>query len=98
MSAMMSTLSDRSQPLIVIDGSGPVLLGRNWLRHIRLNWGTLGEAAIHHTGVDTLGPILDRYAMVFNEDLGCITPYLVNSQVCLNFTKPGLYPLLLGRP
>ena len=71
----------KSLPLIVIDGSGPVLLGRNWLEHIRLDWGMLGVAAIHHTAADTLAPILDRYAIVFDEDLGCITPYKANLQL-----------------
>ena len=71
----------KSLPLIVIDGSGPMLLGRNWLEHIRLDWGTLGVAAIHHTAADALAPILDRYAIVFDEDLGCITPYKANLQL-----------------
>ena len=92
----------KSLPLIVIDGSGPVLLGRNWLEHIRLDWGTLGVAAIHHTAADTLAPILDRYAIVFNEDLGCITPYKANLQLHLmlgrSFTKPGQCPMLSGKP
>ncbi len=25
-------------PLIVVDGNGPNLMGRNWLKHIQLNW------------------------------------------------------------
>ena len=35
--------------LVVIAGTGPALLGRNWLQHLRLNWKELGAATIQRT-------------------------------------------------
>ena len=36
-------------PLIIVQGSGPTLLGRNWLSHIQLNW-----QEIHYANNDSL--------------------------------------------
>ena len=32
--------------LMVVDGNGPNLFGRDWLQHFRLDWKTIGMAAI----------------------------------------------------
>ena len=57
---------------LVIAGTGPALLGRNWLQHLRLNWKELGAATLHHSSTDTLETILDRYSSVFADGLSCI--------------------------
>ena len=55
-------------PLIVVDGDGPPLLGRNWLKELQLNW--------HNTFLvsktETLSDILKRHEKVFNKGLGTI--------------------------
>ena len=57
---------------VVTPGSGPSLLGRNWLHHIRLNWKQifsefkLGE---ENESVE-LKTILNKYSAVFKEELG----------------------------
>lgn len=33
-------------PLIVVEGNGPSLFGRNWLQHICLDWKSLGVATV----------------------------------------------------
>ena len=53
-------------PLIITEGKGPTLLGRNWLEALRLDWQTifrLGSSC-------TLPQVLDKHAQVFNEELG----------------------------
>lgn len=59
--------------LVVVAGSGPALLGRNWLHHIHLNWEEIGTA-VHRTSANSLESVLARYASVYNE-LGCIRPF-----------------------
>ena len=58
----------RVLPLIVVDGDGPPLLGRNWLKELQLNW--------HNTFLvsktETLSEILRRHDKVFNKGLGTI--------------------------
>ena len=54
-------------PLLVISG-GPNILGRNWLREIRLNWRDI-QAKLHNvssTNQSALNDVLQRYEHVFN--------------------------------
>ena len=46
-------------------GSGPTLLGRNWLSHIQLYW-----QEIHYANNDSLQSVLDKYSTVFQGGLG----------------------------
>ena len=52
-------------PLIVVEGDGATLLGRNWLRSLRLNWATIH--AVLSTG---LQDVVSRYDDVFQPGLG----------------------------
>ena len=52
-------------PLIVVQGDGPSLLGRNWLEVILLNWNHIHSIFQPHT-IDTL---IERFPSVFNEKL-----------------------------
>ena len=56
--------------LIVVAGSGPSLLGRNWLHSIRLDW-----RAIHKASSALLTPLsslLDQHQALFQDELGTI--------------------------
>ena len=53
-------------PLIVVKGNGPTLLGRNWLGTIKINW-----YDIHYTPSTGLQNLLERYNVVFQDNLGC---------------------------
>ena len=52
-------------PLVVVKGSGPMLMGRNWLNSIKLNW-----ARIHYTQAPRLQEVLGKYSEVFEKGLG----------------------------
>ena len=52
-------------PLVVVQGTGPMLFGRNWLNTIKLNW-----AKIHYTHAPGLNDLLAKYSEVFEKGLG----------------------------
>jgi len=69
-------------PLLVVAGSGPSLVGRNWLHSIRLDWPSIFQLKVN------LNPsILDSFKEVFGKDLGTIKVSRVNLQL-----KPGAIP------
>uniref|UniRef100_A0A8C6WZ84 ribonuclease H n=1 Tax=Neogobius melanostomus TaxID=47308 RepID=A0A8C6WZ84_9GOBI len=75
--------------LVVAKGSGPSLLGRDWLRKIKLNW---HEVKYTHTTED----ILQRYSDVFRNELGTLKGVTVKLHVdpsaTPRFFKPRVVP------
>ena len=63
--------------LLIVDGDGPSLLGRDWLRKLRVNWSQLNQ--VRQT--DELQSILDNHAAVFKEELGHIRDTRANIPV-----------------
>ena len=61
-------------PLVVVDGEGHTLLGRSWLREIRLDWHNLfvvnGVQSPCGSTVKRLEDILEEHKAVFEEGLG----------------------------
>ena len=60
-------------PLVVVEGSGPPLFGRNWLEKIQLNWAEIAKINRITTNQYTppgLQSILTKYQNVFKEELG----------------------------
>ena len=66
-------------PLIVVQGKGPSLFGRNWMEVIRLNWSNIN----HVTTNRSLNRILSKYPVVFKNELG-----LVKGTKAPRFFKP----------
>ena len=56
--------------LIVISGDGPTLVGRNWLRHIQLNWKQI-KAIVAESSL-SLAQVLNRPGEIFKDELGNI--------------------------
>ena len=73
----------RSLTLFVVAGSGPILLGRNWMHYTQLDWSGLGVAAVHHcdTTAETLEATLAKHSSVFSDKLGLIHPFKATLQV-----------------
>ena len=58
-----------SQPLLVVGGKGPALLGRNWLEKIKLNWPIIKQLSSHNKRLEE---ILQKQARLFEEGLGTL--------------------------
>ena len=58
--------------LVVVQGQGPSLFGRNWLQEIKLNWTELAQVHSIHTTTktDQLTSLLQKYEDVVNDKLG----------------------------
>ena len=80
--------------LLVAAGSGPSLLGRDWLLEIQLNWQQL-----HHFCSDKhLQEILNRHSEIFNEELGLVkqtAKLQIESNAVPRFCKPRTVPYAL---
>lgn len=59
----------RSLPLLVVEGTGPSLLGRGWLKEIKLNWDEIKHVT---TETLTLQQVLSKHECVFKEELGTL--------------------------
>ena len=74
---------------VIAKGGGPSLLGRDWLRKIKLDWHEIKYA---HTTED----ILQRYSDVFREELGTLKGVTVKLHVdpdaAPRFFKPRVVP------
>ena len=62
-------------PLVIVEGNGPPLFGRNWLQQITLDW---KEISMVMTNLDAL---LQRYHSLFKDELGTMVwESLLNSK------------------
>ena len=68
-------------PLIVVEGSGPTLLGRSWLKHIVLDW-----QEIRYLSTCSLQDVLDKHPAVFGEGLGTLKNFEAKIHVDPNAT------------
>ena len=78
----------RVLPLIVVDGDGPPLLGRNWLKELQLNW----RHIFFVSKTETLSDILKRHDEVFNRGLGTIKGFKADINVFCK-ARPVFYAL-----
>lgn len=51
--------------LLVVQGNGPALLGRDWIKMLKLDWSTVNRVKTESTD-----ELCDRYSEVFNPSLG----------------------------
>ena len=89
--------------LLVVQGSGPTLMGRDWLRVIRLDWRNIAKVTLSVPSSGDLASqvsaLQDRYQEVFTGSLGTITPFLANLSVSPDakpkFFKPRPVPFAI---
>ena len=78
-------------PLIMVEGSGPTLLGRSWLKHIVLDW-----QEVRRLAASSLQEVLDHYPEVFRDGLGMLKNFEakihVNPDVTPRFCKARSVP------
>ena len=86
-------------PIIVVEGSGPTLLGRNWLHELRLDWPRIFSVQLDTQHPPELAAILDKYPVVFKDELGGLRGAQAKIHVLPgvqpNFRKPHTVPYAL---
>ena len=90
-----------SYTLYVVKGSGPNLLGRDWLKHIRLDWKGI-VMSVNQINSLSYQSLLDQYSEVFNNELGTLRSTQAHLEVQPNskpkFCKPRQVPFALKEP
>ena len=86
--------------LLVVAGSGPCLMGRDWLKFVRLDWRKIGKVSVTSADLeDRVELLLDQYHEVFADSVGTITPFqaklTVTPDASPKFFKPRSVPLAL---
>ena len=103
--------NDYSLPLLVVPQGSGALFGRNWLRHIKLDWNKLPgmesrlpcpskERCSEITDNDkTLESLLSKYDKLFEPQLGCYTgePVVLNKSTGAKFHKARPVPYALQK-
>ena len=69
-----------THPLYVVKGSGPTLLGRDWLRDVRLDWLSIRTLTAHNCLL-TLNQLTEKYAEVFQPELGTFKTFQAQLQL-----------------
>ena len=83
--------------LVVVAGNGPSLLGRNWLKYIRLDWSSI--FAVRTARKKTLDSLLKQHESLFTDELGNVKPFTASLQILPNatprFFKPRPVPFAI---
>ena len=64
--------------LEVVTGKGPNLMGRNWLKKMKLNLAEINNVS---TSKPTLESLMQKFGEIFNEELGTIKTFHAELQV-----------------
>jgi hypothetical protein len=83
--------ADQRVPLVllVVAGDGPTLLGRNWLRYIRLDWQRIHAVSKSDTAT-TLKSLLEKQSDLLKDELGKVSKIQATLHVCTN-ARPRLF-------
>ena len=86
--------------LLIVSGAGPCLMGRDWLRVVRLDWQKIGKVSATSASIESrIAALQEQYQEVFSETLGTISPFQAKLSVTLDaqpkFFKPRSIPFAL---
>ena len=84
-------------PVVVVDTTGPNLLGRDWMNFVRLDWQTIKQVRADPGRGPMLGEKLKgKYSDVFSDELGCLkdveVKFEVQTDVAPRFCRPRNIP------
>lgn len=65
--------------LIVVAGDGPSLLGRNWLKYLRLDWSNI--FAVRATRTSLMDDLLENHKPLFSDELGSVKPFTASLHI-----------------
>ena len=89
----------RGLKLLIVQESGPCLLGRDWLKVVRLDWRSIGKVSTSASLESCVAALQNHYQDVFSEKLGTITPFQAKLSMAPNtkpkFFKPRTVPFAL---
>ena len=68
-------------PLLVMKGSGPSLLGRNWFKHFGIQLTGLNSVSFEVNSRPAVQSILDKYDQVFSKEVGTFDGPLVHIDI-----------------
>ena len=81
--------------MLTVEGTGPSLFGYDWLRHLRLDWKTIGITTLDK-GLAQVEALQRKYAKVFGKDLGTMRHFQAHLNVKSGPTQfstgPGPFP------
>ena len=83
--------------LVVVEGNGPSLLGRNWLKYLRLDWNNI--FSVRTAKMKPLHALLQQHQTLFSKELGEIHPFTaslpIKSDATPRFFKPRPIPFAI---
>ena len=83
--------------LVVVEGNGPSLLGRNWLKYLRLDWNKI--FSVRTAKMKPLHTLLQSHQILFSKELGEIHPFTallpIKSDATPRFFKPRPVPFAI---
>ena len=81
--------------LVIIEGNGPALLGRDWLMHIKINWADISTVQ----STPKMSQLLQEYSELFEDKLGTVkyfTAHLEFKESCTpKFFRPRSVPFAI---
>lgn len=87
----LSKKKKKKLSIIIVKGSGPNLLGRWWLKHVKLDWAELKHLRNHPPSL-SLQDVLSRHEGVFKSELGTLKGFKATIHVPADATPRFYWP------